>query len=115
MHGSAISVSHDSAMVSAMSKRPRRSGELTLTPLRPKRLFESLNDCSIYPLCQYHEAALFALLRLVARYHGSSGCLRGQPYHPSRVTQAGDGVLHEGYLDLHRIHPLVIYEAPEPL
>lgn len=74
--GSAIKVSHESAMVSAIKSRSKRSGDATLASLSPKRLFESLKDCSIQPLCQYHEAATLAVERLVARYHGSSGRLR---------------------------------------
>lgn len=76
MPGSAIKVSHESAIVSAINSRSRRSGEPTLASLSPKRLLASLKDCTIQPLCQYHEAALLALQRLVVRYHGSSGRLR---------------------------------------
>ena len=50
--------------------------EPTLTRASPNRLFESLKLCSTQPLCQYQEAALFAFFRLVAKYQGSSGCLR---------------------------------------
>jgi hypothetical protein len=34
---------------------------------------------------------------------------------PSGVAQAGDGVGHEAQLHLHRLDPLVVDEAPEPL
>jgi hypothetical protein len=74
--GSAIKVSQQSEIVSAISSRLKRSAELTLTLLRSKRLFESLRDCSTQPLCQYHEAAALAMARLVARYQDSSGALR---------------------------------------
>jgi len=74
--GKVISVSHAKATVSAIKSRPRRFGELTITSASPNRLFESRKDCSIQPRCQYQEAATWASLRLVARYHGSFGCLR---------------------------------------
>ena len=56
-----------------LSRRERRFGQPTRP--NPKRLFESLKDCSFQPLCRYQEAAILASLRLVARYHGSAGCL----------------------------------------
>src|SRR3954451_14372917 len=74
--GSPISVSHANATVSATSSRLRRSGQLTITSANPKRPLESLKDCSIQPHCQYHEAALWASFKLVARYQGFSGRLR---------------------------------------
>src|SRR5215210_2778286 len=72
--GNPISVSHERAMLNAISKRERRSGQPTRTRAKPKRLLASLKDCSIHPLCQYQEAALLAFFKLVARYQGSSGC-----------------------------------------
>lgn len=74
--GNPISVSHERAMVSAMSSRPRRRGQPTLTLASPKRPFASLKDCSIHPLYQYQEMALLASSKLVAKYQGSSGCSR---------------------------------------
>src|SRR3954447_24272483 len=74
--GKAISVSHAKATVSAIRSRPRRFGELTITLASPNRLFESRKGCSIQPRCQYQEALTWASLRLVAKYHGSPGCLR---------------------------------------
>lgn len=63
-------------MLSAISRRESRFGQTARTRANPKRLFESLKDCSIQPLCQYHEAALLALFKLVTSYQGSSGCSR---------------------------------------
>ena len=58
LSGSLISVSHERAMVSPMSSRQRRFGQPTRTRANPKRLLESLKDCSIQPRCQYQDAAL---------------------------------------------------------
>src|SRR3954471_16462361 len=74
--GSPINVSHERAIVSPINIRLKRSGQPTLTRASPKRLLASLKLCSIQPLCQYHEAALFGSSRLVAKYQGSPGCLR---------------------------------------
>ena len=48
--GNPISVSHERATLSAISKRERRSGQPTGTRANPKRLLASLKDCSIHPL-----------------------------------------------------------------
>ncbi len=76
LSGSPISESHVRATLSAISRRLRRPGQPTRTRANPKRLLESLKDCSIQPRCHYQEAAILASAKLVARYQGSSGCLR---------------------------------------
>ena len=67
-------------MLNAINSRLKRSGEPTPTPFNPKQLFASLKYCSIQPLWQCQEAVLRMLLRLVAKYQGSSSRFRrGSP------------------------------------